>query len=161
MRRERLIRPTIRHQPHSTSSSLPLCAVCPNPSATCSHHHRQTSTQALRKVYVASFYTGNWCREYLPDLPYPASLPAVALTGRCCYRRCSAVSHDSASASSTSTMPYARHVLAGNHIYAEHPAALASPVRDPDTDRAVPLHPDTAPAFCPALNPHSPSSRVA
>lgn len=151
----------IRHQPHPTTSSLPLCAVCPNPSATCSRHHRQTSPQALRRACAASFYTGNWCREYSPVQPYPASLPAVVLTGRCCYRRCSAVSHDSASASSTSTMPYARHVLADNHIYAEHPVVLASPVRDPDTDRAVSLHPDTTPAFCPALDPRSPSSRVA
>ncbi len=70
----------IRHQPHSTSSSLQLCAVCPNPSATCSRHHRQTSTQALRKACVASFYTGNWCQEYSPVRPYPASLPAVVLT---------------------------------------------------------------------------------
>lgn len=151
----------IRHQPHSTSSSLQLCAVCPNPSATCSRHHRQTSSQALRKACVASFYTGNWCQEYSPVRPYPASLPAVVLTEHCYCRQCSAANHGSASASSTSTMPYARHVLADNHIYAVHPAALASPVRDPDTDRAVPLHPDTAPGFCPALDPRSPSNRVA
>ncbi len=105
MRRDRLIRPTIRdelvgrirrvkhrirHQPHSTSSSLQLCAVCPNPSATCSRHHRQTSTQALRKACVASFYTGNWCQEYSPVRPYPASLPAVVLTEHCYCRQCSA-----------------------------------------------------------------------
>ena len=80
----------IRHQPHSTSSSLQLCAVCPNPSATCSRHHRQTSSQALRKACVASFILVTGAENIHRFRPYPASLPAVVLTEHCYCRQCSA-----------------------------------------------------------------------
>ena len=63
--------------------------------------------------------------------------------------------------SSPSATLYARYASADSRSGAEHPAAPASPARDPDKVRAAPPHPDTGQAISPASGRRFPSSRAA